>query len=154
MRAAFSLSLSRVVGQKASLPILLVHLLTGAPSLSIAVKALSKPDLLPDFMRSHRVWEDAMVASGAAVSFAKEKRQEKKTQDEATKTETRGRRNAQGRRGGSRAGPPATRMAITAGRAGVKPECRPMRPGGIQGGRMTGSRWFTLCSSTEWMVKR
>ena len=45
--AALSLSLSRVVGQKASLPILFVILLTGAPSLSAQPQTLSKPFLLP-----------------------------------------------------------------------------------------------------------
>jgi hypothetical protein len=50
--AALSLSLSKVVGQNASLPILFVSLLTGAPSLSAHPQTLSKPFLLPDFVLS------------------------------------------------------------------------------------------------------
>jgi hypothetical protein len=50
--AALSLSLSKVVGQNASLPILLDSLLTGAPSLSAHPHTLSKPFLLPDFVLS------------------------------------------------------------------------------------------------------
>lgn len=70
--AALSHSLSRVVGQKASDPILFESLLTGAPTkkcqlrrqgvticdflhlrLSAKPHALSNPFLLPDFVRSH-----------------------------------------------------------------------------------------------------
>jgi hypothetical protein len=51
--AALSLSLSNVVGQNASLPILFVSLLTGAPSLSAQPQTLSKPFLLPDLVLSH-----------------------------------------------------------------------------------------------------
>ena len=46
MRAALSLSLSSVVGQKASLPSLLDSRFTGAPSLSTNPYILSKPALL------------------------------------------------------------------------------------------------------------
>jgi hypothetical protein len=44
--AALSLSLSSVVGQKASLPMRFESLLTGAPSLSAHPQTLSKPFLL------------------------------------------------------------------------------------------------------------
>jgi hypothetical protein len=50
--AALSLSLSKVVGQKASLPILFDSLFTGAPSLSAHPQTLSKPFLLPDLVLS------------------------------------------------------------------------------------------------------
>jgi hypothetical protein len=50
--AALSLSLSKVVGQNASLPILFDSLLTGAPSLSAQPQTLSKPFLLPDLVLS------------------------------------------------------------------------------------------------------
>jgi len=50
--AALSLSLSKVVGQNASLPILFDSLLTGAPSLSAHPQTLSKPFLLPDLVLS------------------------------------------------------------------------------------------------------
>lgn len=59
--AALSLSLSSVVGQKASLPNLLLSLFTGVPSLSAAFHALSKPALLPVFTRPHHVPEDMVV---------------------------------------------------------------------------------------------
>lgn len=55
MRAALSLSLSRVVGQKASEPSLLLSLFTGAPSLSTSVQALSKPTLPPPLTRDHQL---------------------------------------------------------------------------------------------------
>lgn len=55
IRAALSLSLSNVVGQKASDPSLLLKLLTGAPSLSTTAYSFSKPNLLPDFVFSHKV---------------------------------------------------------------------------------------------------
>lgn len=53
MRAALSLSLSRVVGQKASLPMRLEKRLTGAPSLSAQPQTLSNPCLLFVFVVSH-----------------------------------------------------------------------------------------------------
>lgn len=55
MRAALSLSLSSVVGQNASLPSLLLSRLTGAPSLSAAFHALSKPLFDPVLTFSHSV---------------------------------------------------------------------------------------------------
>nr|POE79630.1 hypothetical protein CFP56_07695 [Quercus suber] len=56
--AALSLSLSRVVGQKASLPNLLLSLFTGVPILSAAFHTLSKPAFEPDFVRSQKVCDD------------------------------------------------------------------------------------------------
>jgi len=55
-----SLSLSNVVGQKASLPNLLVSLFTGAPTLSTAFHAWSKPFFEPVRTRSHHVDCDMM----------------------------------------------------------------------------------------------
>ncbi len=55
MRAALSHSLSIDVGQKASLPSLLLNLFTGAPSLSKAFQLASKPFLLPDLTRPQSV---------------------------------------------------------------------------------------------------
>ena len=55
MRAALSLSLSKVVGQKASEPSLLLSLFTGAPSLSTRFQALSKPTLPPPLTRDHQL---------------------------------------------------------------------------------------------------
>jgi hypothetical protein len=52
IRAALSDSWSSVVGQKASEPILFVSLLTGTPSFSNPVHALSNAALLPDFVLS------------------------------------------------------------------------------------------------------
>jgi len=60
MRAALLLSLSRDVGQNASDPILLVHLLTGAPILSKAFQAESQPALEPDLVLSHKVIFDCL----------------------------------------------------------------------------------------------
>lgn len=54
MRAALSLSLSSVVGQKASEPSLLERRLTGAPSLSTHPYSLSKPALPPVFVFCQR----------------------------------------------------------------------------------------------------
>jgi hypothetical protein len=55
MRAALSLSFSRVVGQKASEPSLLLSLLTGGPNLSTRFHALSKPTLPPPLIRDHQL---------------------------------------------------------------------------------------------------
>lgn len=53
MRAALSLSLSSVVGQKASEPSLLDRRLTGGPNLSTQPYTLSKPALLLVFVFAH-----------------------------------------------------------------------------------------------------
>ena len=70
MRAALSLSLSRVVGQKASEPSLLLSLFTGAPSLSTSVQALSKPTLPPPLTRDHQLlcWPVMSRSQDASIS--------------------------------------------------------------------------------------
>lgn len=63
--AALSLSLSRVVGQNASLPMRLLKRLMGAPSLSAHVQTLSKPFLLCVFVVSHDGRYDAAFCMAA-----------------------------------------------------------------------------------------
>lgn len=65
MRAALSLSLSSVVGQKASLPSLLDSRLTGAPILSRAAQTLSKPALPVDLVLVHMAADSGMAGTGA-----------------------------------------------------------------------------------------
>ena len=71
MRAALSLSLSSVVGQKASLPSLLDNRFTGAPSLSTNPYILSKPALLLVLVLCQNVgdvWAAGIVAAVHAHS--------------------------------------------------------------------------------------
>ena len=60
MRAALSLSLSSVVGQKASDPSLFERRLTGGPNLSTQPYTLSKPALLLVFVFAHNMVAVAM----------------------------------------------------------------------------------------------
>ena len=73
IRAALSLSLSKVVGQKASEPNLFDSLLTGAPSLSAQPQSLSKPVLLVVLVFSHVVCCWGIVSSRGGVRHSRPK---------------------------------------------------------------------------------
>lgn len=74
MRAALSLSLSSVVGQKASEPSLFDSLLTGAPSLSAHPHSLSKPDLLVCLVRCHMTAGPGAAGAGVRLCSSYEGR--------------------------------------------------------------------------------
>lgn len=68
MRAALSLSISRVVGQKASEPSLFEILLIGAPSLSTHPYILSKPAFPPVLVLPQRACVCTILKPGVAVA--------------------------------------------------------------------------------------
>jgi hypothetical protein len=70
MRAALSLSMSRVVGQKASEPSLFESLLIGAPSLSTHPYILSKPALPPVLVLPQRACVCTILKPGVGVATA------------------------------------------------------------------------------------
>lgn len=74
MRAALSLSMSSVVGQKASEPNLFDILLMGAPSLSTHPYILSKPIFPPVLVLLHRACVCAIVKAGVVVATVRGRR--------------------------------------------------------------------------------